>query len=334
MSRLQRFVILASLMGTTPPSPEFLKSVARLLPEGFALKVPPAWDERTIRESAADADAILGTRVPGSLIASAPKLRFVQAIGSGVDKVDLDAAAKRGVLVCSAVGENATLVAEHALALTLGLAKNLHVYQREFHGSGKWVRIPSLLLSGKTLGIIGLGTIGTEIARRARPLGMRVIAIKKRPDRSLKRRLGLDFLGGPESLEKVLGESDVVILSAVLTRETRGMIGRAQLRKMKRNALLINVARGELVDEAALVRALRDGKIAGAGLDTFEREPIDPGNPLLRLNNVILTPHVAGGAWRNSSERASFLARNITKALKGGRPENVVDPALGYAQRT
>jgi D-3-phosphoglycerate dehydrogenase len=269
------------------------------------------------------------------MILSAPKLRLIQALGTGVDKIDIDAATERGVTVCNAVGENAVAVSEHAIALMLALAKNLHKYQRSL-ASGRWAREMSVMLNGKTLGIIGLGSIGTEVAKRVRPFGMKVLALKRHPDQGLSEKLGLAFLGGPDSLDYVLGESDFVLLSAVLTEETRGMIGEKQLAMMKDGAYLVNIARGEIVDEGALVNALRSGKLAGAGLDVFQMEPIGPDNPLLKLDNVILTPHVGGGAWppEAASERIDFLIGNIVRGLTGGRPDNAVDPVLKYARRT
>jgi phosphoglycerate dehydrogenase-like enzyme len=328
-------ILAAGIGGAESTRSEFLDGIVRQLPEGFVLKIPPAWDEKSVCMSAKDADAILGVRVPRELILSAPKVRLIQVLGSGVDKVDVDTAIERGVTVCNSVGENAVAVAEHAIALILALSKNLHRHQRDF-ASGPWARTRSVMLTGKALGIIGLGSIGIEVTKRVRPFGMKVLAIKRHPQGDLKEKLGLTFLGTPENLEYVLAESDFVLLSVVLTEQTRGMIGEKQFASMKDGAYLINVARGELVDEAALVNALKSEKLAGAGLDVFQTEPVKPNNPLLKLDNVILTPHVGGGVWppELTSRRVAFLVNNIVKALRGERPDNIVDPVLKYAHRT
>lgn len=299
------------------------------------MKISPALDEKTVCEYVGDAEAILGFRITRRIIESAPKLRFIQALGTGVDGIDLDAAFERGVTVCNSVGENAVEVSEHALALMLALAKNLHKYQRNL-ASGNVQRLRQVMLKGKTLGIIGLGSIGMEVAKMVRPLGMRVIAIRRQPRDDLKEKLGLEFLGGPGNLDYILRESDFLLLSAVLTKETKGMIGERQLSLMKDGAYLINIARGGLVDETALSAALRRGKLAGAGLDVFQTEPITPDNPLIGLENVILTPHVGGGTWppEATQRRVEFIVSNIVKALTGGKPDNVVDSVLGYARGT
>ena len=198
--------------------------------------------------------------------------------------------------------------------------------------SNGWPAIPSTLLNQKTLGIVGLGNVGTEVAKRAQGFGMRIIAIKRHPSEELRLKLGIDFLGGPTDLFRILIESDFVVLGVPLTPETRKMIGEKELRTMKRSAYLVNVSRGEIVDEDALVKALRDGIIAGAGLDVFEVEPINPDNPLLKLENVVLTPHIAGGMGIEElrKERVGFIVGNIRKMINGQKPENIVDPTLKY----
>lgn len=320
--------------GSEPPPPKFLERMATSLPEGFILKIPKSWDENTLCAEATDADAILGGIITRELIVSAPRLRFIQTLSAGMEKIDIDAANERGIVVCNAVGVSSVWIAEHALALMLALAKNLYAFKDEFQSTGSWVRKPTVKLAEKKLGIIGLGNIGTEVAKRIRPFGMKILAIKRHPDDELKNNLGLFFLGGPESLDYLLTESDFVILSAVLTKETKGMIGEPQLKKMKRTAFLINVGQGELVDEVALVKALNDGTLAGAGLDVFRSQPIKANDPLLRLKNVILTPNVGGGAYSEEADlnRVNFLVDNITKGLCGKKPANIVDPFLKYAR--
>lgn len=278
-----------------------------------------------------DVDIIVGTRVSRKMITSARKLRMIQTIGTGVDGIDVDAATERRVIVCSAVGLNAVPVAEHAMSLMLALAKNITKYDRRIRSEG-WLRIPSALVSGKTLGIVGLGSIGVEVAKRAKAFEMKVLAIKRNPSEELRLKLGIDFLGGQDALPRILMESDFVVLSVVLTPETENMIGEKELRMMKKSAYLVNVSRGGVIDEEALVRVLKERAIAGARLDVFKVEPINLDNPLLKLENVVLTPHVAGGggAEEMMKERAEFIVRNIERIIKGQKPEKVVDPKLKY----
>jgi phosphoglycerate dehydrogenase-like enzyme len=171
-----------------------------------------------------------------------------------------------------------------------------------------------------------------EIAKRTKAFDMRILAIKRNPSEELRLKLGIDFLGGQDALPRILRESDFVVLSIVLTPETRKMIGEMELRMMKKSVYLVNVSRGGIIDENALIKALKEGVIAGAGLDVFEKEPINRDNPLLKLENVVLTPHVAGGGGTEEmmKERAEFIAQNIERMVKGKKPEKVVDPKLKY----
>jgi phosphoglycerate dehydrogenase-like enzyme len=258
---------------------------------------------------------------------------MIQTPGTGVDEIDIEAAAERGIVVCSAVGLNAVAVAEHAMSLMLSLAKNVVKHDRTLRG-GDWhtQRVPSILLRGKTLGIIGLGSIGIEVCKRAKAFGMKVVALKRNPSEELKIKLGIDFLGSQADLPQILRQSDFVVLSVVLTGETRRMVGEKELRMMKRTAYLVNISRGEVIDEDALVKILEEGAIAGAGLDVFEVEPINPDNPLLKLETVVLTPHVAGGGGIEElkNERVEFIVGNIKKLISGQKPEKIVDPTLKY----
>jgi len=310
----------------------------QLLPANCELVIPfsskgiPFFsDEDEILQLASDVDMIIAIRVSRKLIESAKKLKMIQTIGVGVDRIDIDAAAERGVFVCNAVGLNAIPVAEHAIALMLALAKNIKQYDKDIRSRG-WPRIPATLLHRKTLGIVGLGSIGIEVAKRAKAFGMKIIAIKRHPSEELKAKLGIDFLGGQDDLPYILKESDFVVLSVVLTPETIKMIGERELRMMKKSAHLVNISRGTVINEDALTRVLKEGIIAGAGLDVFEVEPVSPENPLLKLENVVLTPHVAHSTDTEElrKETVEFIARNIKKMITGQKPENIVDPTLKY----
>ncbi len=311
----------------------FLDEMKKLLPQNCELITSESRREEDILPLIGDVDVLVGVRATRKVIEKAKKLKLIQALGTGVDRIDIEAAAERGIVVCNAVGLNAVPVAEHAMSLMLSLAKNVVRHDRELRGGGwRAQRIPSVLLRGKTLGIVGLGSIGIEVSKRAKAFGMRVIALKRTPSEELKIKLGLDFLGGQSDLHRILRQSDFVILSVVLTPETRKMMGEKELRMMKRTAYLVNISRGGVIDEEALVNILKEGGIAGAGLDVFEVEPINPNNPLLKIENVVLTPHVAGGGGMEElkKERVEFIVGNIEKMISGQKPEKIVDPTLKY----
>ena len=308
-----------------------LEKLKQQLPQNCSLVRPSSSDEDEVLRLVDDVDVIVGVRVSSRMVAAARKLKMIQTVGTGVDGVDVEAATERGVTVCSSVGLNAVPVAEHAMALMLALAKNITKYDKNLRSEG-WLRLPATLLRTKTLGIIGLGNIGVEVAKRAIAFDMSVLAIKRQPSDELRLKLGIDFLGGQADLSRILKESDFVLLSIVLTPETKGMIGERELRMMKRSAYLLNISRGEVIDEKALVKVLNEGVISGAGLDVFKVEPINRDNPLLKMENVILTPHVAGIVEDEEmmKERAEFISRKIMKIINGQKPEKVVDPKLKY----
>lgn len=269
----------------------------------------------------ADADVLIPevANVSREVIDAAPKLKLIQQFGVGLDGVDITCASARGVYVANTPGRNAVSVAEHALFLIFALAKKFHLSALAF--SRRRTGTPlTMQLDGKRLGIVGLGASGTELSKRAICLGMKVLATKRNPDPGLAARLGLEFLGGPESLGKVLSESDFISIHVPLTGETRGLIGERELSLMKSTAYLVNVARGPVLDEKALTVFLRERRIAGAGLDVFWDYPPNPRKPLFKLPNVIVTPHVAGEAAEAYEEIARVVADNIERIMRGEEP--------------
>ena len=210
-------------------------------------------------------------------------------------------------------------LAEHALSLMLSFAKNLNTTNAT--KANTWYRPISEELEGKTLGLIGLGASGRELAKRAWPMGMRIMAIDIADvPQAIRDELHVEFFADPSQLRRVLIEANYLSLHTPLTSKTRNMIDRQAFELMKPTAVLINVARGALVNEEALVEALTSGRIKGAGLDVYLQEPLDPAHPLLQLDNVIATPHVAGfarGTWRRRNEAA---AENITRIVQGLPP--------------
>lgn len=286
---------------------------ARLRP-GVALL---AFDNRrSLAHQLADIDVlILGhQRVTATELAAAPRLRLIQQHGRGLDGVDLDAARRQGVTVANVPGGNSVAVAEHALALMLVLARQLHrapqAVRRRLTGEPMGIE-----LRGKTVALIGLGAAGAELAGIARALGMRVLAV--RADVSKASAVPVDFLGGPDQIEHVLPQADFVLLLATLTPATAGMLGERQLSLMKETAFLINVGRAGLVDRAALEAVLKDRRIAGAAFDVFWGEPADPADPLLALTNFVLTPHVAGFSDNSIAHIAGEVVANIHRLCRG-----------------
>jgi D-3-phosphoglycerate dehydrogenase len=280
-------------------------------------------------ERLAGADAVfLGGTVAmaDEALDAAPDLEVISVCGVGAGSfVDLAGAARRGVTVCNSPDATVNTVAEYTLALLFAAARHLAALDRDLR-QGLWTQSRiGFELKGKTLGLIGLGPIGARFAELARALGMEVIAWTRRPDPARAARLGIRFA----ALDDLLAESDVLSLHLALTLETQGMLGAAELARVKPGAVLVNTARGGLVDERALIEALRAGRIAAAGLDVFAEEPLPPDHPLLALDNVVLSPHVA---WNTPEATALLLDTAIgnLERFYAGDPINVVaGPGVG-----
>lgn len=266
----------------------------------------------------ADAEVVIPEHVlvDDAFLAQAPRLRFVQ-VGAGYDNVDLAACSRRGVQVCNAAGLNADAVAEHVMALLLCHYKNICLLN-QFMRIGGSASLPDYHggeLSGRTLGLVGLGHIGRAVAARAQAFGLRLLGWSYRP---------IQVPGvTPVSLPQLFAESDIVSLHVPLTDDTRQLIDAAALAQMKPTSLLINTARGGLVEEQALVHALQHGTLGGACLDVFADEPLPAESPLRALDNVILTPHTAGypDGPKFHEKRSAFFAANIQRWLKGDEPQ-------------
>jgi D-3-phosphoglycerate dehydrogenase len=262
-----------------------------------------------------------------AVLERADRLKVVARYGVGLDNVDLEAATARGIVVTTTPGANSVAVAELTLTFALALARGLTFHDRAVR-AGRWERRPGFELQATTLGIVGLGAIGREVAARGLALGMRLVCTDPvPPPLELVRHLEIERL----SLEALLRSSDVVSLHTPLTSETRGMIGAAELAQMKPGAVLINTARGGLVDEAALYQALRAGRLGGAALDVFDREP--PGrSPLLELDNFLATPHIGSTTLQSAARMGLMAAENALAVLEGRRPEAVANPEV-FADR-
>jgi D-3-phosphoglycerate dehydrogenase len=301
------------------------------------LKEQPGWNvvlttKETLNAEMVAADALIvrsATKVTAELLDSAPKLRAVGRAGVGVDNIDLEAATKRGVLVMSTPGGNSVSVAEHTFALLLALARQIPQMDRAIH-EGRWEKSSAAgtEVRGKTLGLIGLGRIGSEVAVRAEAFDMRVLAYDPFISEAAAREVSVELV----PLDKLLAESDFVSLHTALSPATQNLINSATIEKMKTGARVINAARGELIDEAALAAALKSGKLAGAALDVFAEEP-PKNSPLIGLSNVIATPHVAGSTTEAQEEVGTQVAVQIKDYLAEGIIRNAVNlPALSADQ--
>ena len=280
-------------------------------------------------EAIREADVVMigGFRVDAGMIAATKRARVICGFGHGFEGVDVDAATRAGILVTNAAEICHLEVANHAAALILALNRKLVQYDRAMR-RGVWDRPagrPITPLDGETLGLVGLGAIGQALARRLQPFGLRVIAYDPYVEEHPPRELGVRMIA---DLHALLGDSDWVSVQVPLNAETRHMLGEHEFRAMKRTAYFVNCCRGGVVDEAALTRALEEGWIAGAGLDVFEQEPADPANPLLRLENVIATPHAGGESTESAALSARVASRQAAAVLRGEWPNRVVNPAV------
>jgi phosphoglycerate dehydrogenase-like enzyme len=283
---------------------------------GIDLAILPDTDEAGFAALLPEVEAIWHVLRPISAadIAAAPRLRLIQKIGVGVNTIDVEAARARGIAVCNLPGTNARAVAELTLLLMLGALRRVAQFDAATRAGQGWAQPPALQdslfeLGGRTVGLVGFGAIPALLAPVLAALGCRVLYTARAPK--------LDAAGAFRPLDALLAESDVVSLHIPETPQTRGLIDASAIARMKPGAVLVNTARGGLVDQAALVAALRSGRIGAAGLDVFAAEPVDPADPLLTLPNVVLTPHIA---WLTTGtfERSFALAAENLRRLAAG----------------
>ena len=253
--------------------------------------------------------------------AIASGVKLWQVIGTGLNHIDVQYLLDKGVPIANTPGIfSGIALAEHAIFLMLCLAKNLDESRRNVR-TGKYYHPMNRELHGKTLGLVGFGGSARELAKRAWALGMKGLAIDALDvPKAVQEEYHLSFCGSPDDLGKLLRESDYLSLHTPLTSKTQHLINRESFSQMKPDAVLINVARGEIVDEEALVEALKSGKIRGAGIDVFTHEPPDPSHPLLHMENVICTPHIAGGTRGTSQRRGNAAAENVHRTAQGLPP--------------
>lgn len=315
--------VVIVIPGDDPPQVQGSPHLERLKAHGELILYSdrPATAEEKVRR-AGNAVCLINSRGavkwPGEVLRRLPRLKMITVCGIGTDAIDLEAAKDLGIVVCNLPGQTAPVVAEHALALMLAVARRAWFHTNELK-SGRWTSHDNVYLRGKTLGLVGAGSIAAEMARLGRAIGMDVLAWTFRPTPERAAALGVTFV----SLEELLSRSDVVSLHVKLTSESRGLIGAEQIRRMKPGAMLVNTARGPIVDTQALVDALNSGHLGGAGLDVFDDEPLPAGHPLLACQQVVLTPHNADQTPEGWELLNGGVVDNVIAFLQG-RPRNRV----------
>ncbi|MFW6138001.1 MAG: hydroxyacid dehydrogenase [Spirochaetota bacterium] len=291
----------------------------------------PDTGPHTISSLMKKADAVVlrtGVSITSQVLENAPRLLTVSRTGAGVDNVDLEAATKKGVIVTSSVGVNTVPVVEHTMAVMMCLFKQLFMMDRELRKGNFRVRYQNYPrnINKKTLGVVGFGKIGSLLGERCSHMGMKVLAydpyIKKQQAEKYKQRV--EFV----DLKQLFKNADVVSIHIPLTENTRGLINMEVLKLMKQSAFLLNTSRGGIINEEDLAKALQEGVLAGAGLDVFENEPPGPQSPLLKLDNIVLTPHSAALTAECVVDMATSAVRRVLDVLHGYLPDNIANPEV------
>ena len=285
-------------------------------------------DRDNALEAVAGAEIIFGSFTP-EMVRAAPNLKWIQSTSAGMDKALTPQIADSDIIICNASGVHAVQVAEHAWALTTALTRGLHISFRHQRDHA-WKRPPLSDLLGATILIVGFGGIGQYYARLAQGYEARLIALDiqggNKPDY-------VEAIWDMDRLDEGLQMADVVFIAVPFTPETDKLINARTLGLMKNTAFLVNTARGPIVDQAAVIEALKTGEIAGAGLDVFETEPLSPDSPLWDLENAIITPHAAGGSPNRHNRTIAFFCQNLKRYMAGEPLFNEVDKTLGYPKR-
>jgi phosphoglycerate dehydrogenase-like enzyme len=312
----------------------FVDQLRRDFPQHTFLE---AWDRDTLRRLLPDADVAFTPFVDRDVFPAATRLRWVQSPAVGVGSLMFPELLASPVVITSARGIRARAIAEHVIGVTIALARRLpaamraqaahHWAQNELEGPTSGVRS----LDGLQMGIVGLGSIGMEIVKLAAPFGIRITGIRRRGTGDFSQTDETRKITRPLSyLPELLSTSDVVVLAVPHTPETKQLIGRAELDRMKRGAFLVNIARGKLIDDSAVADALRDGRLGGAALDVFTREPLEASSPYWDLPNVIVTPHTSGAMQDYWTPLVALFGENLRRFEKGEPLVNVVDKIAGY----
>ncbi|MHB0874724.1 MAG: D-2-hydroxyacid dehydrogenase [Anaerolineae bacterium] len=319
-------MIILLALDPTDVSAEHRRAIAALAP-GYRLLVSKDRDEI---EAALDDIEVAAGGFARSLVDRAPHLRWYQQWGAGADWLLRDpAAVEKDFVLTNASGVHAIPISEHILAFLFAFARRLPqaVRRQERHEWHSPEGEEVFELAGKTILLIGVGAIGERTAALAAALGMRVLGVRRNPSLAAP---GIEAMYSPSQLRDVLPQADFVVLTVPLTAESRGLVGEAELRAMKRSAYIINIGRGGTIQEDALIRALREGSIAGAGLDVFEKEPLPEDSPLWAMENVIVTGHYSGSTPAYQERAMAIFLDNLRRYVGGEPLRNVVDKRLGY----
>jgi len=292
---------------------------------GFDLVEVRRDDADALKAAAAEAEVWFGPHLTPELFALARRLRWIQTTYAGVERLLFPELVASDVVLTNVRGMHADTIGDHVMMGILALARNLPrlVLQQ---AAARWLTVPVAELAGDTLGIVGLGAIGQAVARRAQAFGMRVLGVRRNPQPTPH----VDEVLGPDGLEQVLTRSRWVVLACPLTPQTHGLIGPRELAWIGPEGYLINIGRGALVDEPALVKALQEGRLAGAVLDVFAEEPLPESSPLWRMPNVLITPHIAGQQRDYTGRAVEIFADNLDRYRRGLPLRNVVDKRAGY----
>jgi len=310
-----------------PVEPPHVAAIAAVAPDA---ELVDAGQERVAAELPA-ADIFCGhpkVPVPWERVAAEGRLRWIQSSAAGLDHCLVPAVVDSSIIVTSASGVLADQVSEHAVGLAIACTRRLPLFLAQ-QAAREFVRRPTRDLTGATVGIVGLGGVGRRLAEVLAPFRVRILATDWFP---VRKPPGVEFLGPPDTLPEVLAAADILFLCAPLTAHTRGMIDGAALARMKPGAILVNVARGPLVDAAALTAALESGRLDSAALDVTPEEPPAADSPLWRAPRLILTPHVAGQSGRRIDAMTEFFCDNLRRYLRGEALRNLVDKRLGFPE--
>lgn len=295
-----------------------------MLKEAGELRIASAPTGEAILAEGRDADAlVVRAPIPPAFFERAPRLRLAVRHGVGLDMIPVEPATEAGVLVANVPGANAATVAEHVFFAGVALLRRYPQVSRDLREKG-WAAARAHSdrgheLFGRTLGVVGFGAVGQAVARLGKAFGMELSAFVRRPE-TLPEGVGF------RPLDRLFREADMLVLCVPLTPETRGMVSRALIAAMKPDAVLVNVARGPVVDEAALLEALQESRILGAALDVFSEQPLPPGHPFLSLANVILTPHMAGITEESMARMGIGAAEEVLRVLRGELPKELRNP--------
>jgi D-2-hydroxyacid dehydrogenase (NADP+) len=328
---------MLTIVITYPLEEKYLQQIQSVNPDIKIIDASPFYDSKSYEKPElknkldailARADVICGYWPPKDVLSRSPHVKWIHSLLAGVDRPEWADVMHSPVLITNSRGIHGKQVSELVFALMLMLAKQAP-FCFKMQQEKKWAPFFPQLLYEKTLGIVGLGNIGKEIARLAKSFGMKVIAYDRYVKRVTRSR-NVDVLMPSDQLGKLLSESDFVVLSLPLTSETRRLIDEQELRSMKSTACLINIARGSIVDEDMLIRALKEHWIAGAGLDTVTTEPLSPQSKLWELPNVIITPHIGGRREDYNKLAIPLFCENLRRYINGNKLRNIVNKKKGF----